>query len=502
MKNNFKILIGTLSVLFFATSCEQEFLDQTPTGNTITSVQLGEGIELNPKLGEATLTGLYATMFTTGTGGIGGAYDFGHKAHDIWGDMLSGDMALTLSTFGWYRSDITEFQAPTDFTRNNNYMVWRYHFRIINLANLVIESLGGTDSVPESQDAKNSMGQALAMRAYGYFYLSQYMINDVEASWQSATLPIYTTPGFEGAERSTTKEVYEFMENDLTKAIEYLDGYSRPTKTQINKPIAQTLLAYVLGSRRDRWSDVVSLTTSALAGSSASPMTTDDSINGILGGFNDVNSQSWMWGVDLNADIGLSLTSWWGKMDYFSYSYAAYGDNKGMDSGLYESMKSDDVRRGQFLNRPSSRNHLQPIYKFYDSDRVPAGSSQIVKADYIYMRYEEPMLLRIEALAQSGQEGQAKSSLKDFVATRVSDASYIDALSGVALLNEIQLQTRLEFWGEGKSYLAMKRFKSTYTRGDNHVSFPGTSYSYNDEKLTFEIPLQEIQNNLNINDQN
>lgn len=501
MKNNFKILFGSLSVLFLASSCEKEFLDQTPTGAFITSEQLGEGIELNPKLGDATLTGIYATMFTIGTGGIGGAYDFGHKSFDIWGDMLSGDMALTLSTFGWYRSDITEFQACLDFTRNNNYAVWRYHYRIINLTNLVIESLGGNDFVPETQEAKYSMGQALAMRAYGYFYLSQYMVNDVEASWDSATLPIYITPGFEGAAKSTTKEVYELMENDLTKAIEYLDGYTPPTKTQINKPIAQTLLAYVLGSRRDRWADVVSLTTSALANTTASPMTTDNSINGIRGGFNDVNSQSWMWGVDLNADIGLSLTSWWGKIDYFSYSYAAYGDNKGMDSGLYESMRPDDVRRQQFYN-VRGRNYLQPLFKFYDSDRVPAGSSQIIKADYIYMRYEEPLLLRIEALAQSGQESQAKSFLKEFVATRVSDASYIDALNGTALLNEIHLQTRLEFWGEGKSYLAMKRFKSTYTRGNNHVSFPGTTYSYNDEKLTFEIPLQEIQSNLNITDQN
>jgi hypothetical protein len=42
------------------------------------------------------------------------------------------------------------------------------------------------------------------------------------------------------------------------------------------------------------------------------------------------------------------------------------------------------------------------------------------------------------------------------------------------LKKEIYLQTRIEFWGEGKSYLAMKR-KATTTRGSNHLFFAGDS---------------------------
>jgi hypothetical protein len=416
--------------------------------------------------------------------------------------MISGDMALSLSTYGWYRARVHELQAATDYSRDENYQVWRYYYRIINLSNLVIESLGGNDATPETEANKYTLGQALAMRAYGYFYLTQYMINDVEASWTKPTLPIYTTPGFEGAPKSTTQEVFTLIEDDLNKAISFLDGFSRKTKTQVDKSVAQTFLAYVLGARRDRWADMAIAATNAMASSNATPMTIDNSINGILGGFNDVNSQGWMWGVDLNADIGLSLVSWWGQIDAFSFSYAAYGDNKAMDSGLYASMLPDDVRRDQFFQNTSSSRYLQPLYKFYDSDRVLAGSSTTVKADYIYMRYEEPLLLRIEALAKAGQESLAKTELINFVSTRVSDASYINALSGAALQEEIYKQTRLEFWGEGKSYLAMKRNKATITRGSNHLSFAGQRFAFDDERMTFEIPIQEIQDNLNINDQN
>ncbi|MCF8715900.1 RagB/SusD family nutrient uptake outer membrane protein [Joostella atrarenae] len=502
MKRNFIKLLGVSCLALFFASCGDDFLVEEPEGSIINADQLAEGIEKNPELGEATVTGIYATMFTTGTGGTDSQQDFGQKGFDVYGDMICSDMALSTSTYGWYRSRITEYQAPLDFTQEENYQVWRYYYRIINLSNLVIESLGGNDAIPESDDNKYTLGQALAMRAHSYFYLTQYMINDVEASWTSATLPIYIEPGFVGNSKSTTKEVYELMENDLVKAIGLLEGYGRPSKTQVDESVAQVIMAYVLASRRDRWQDVVTYSNNALLNTSASPMTTDESINGILGGFNTVDSQGWMWGVDLNEDIGLSLVSWWGQIDAYSYSYAAVGDNKAIDADLYESMKLDDVRRNQFFNDSSSTRYLQPLDKFYDSDRVIFGSSQIVKADYVYMRYEEPLLLKIEGLAKSGQEELAKVELMNFVSTRVSDASYINSLSGQGLIDEIYKQTRLEFWGEGKSYLAMKRGKTSIKRAANHLSFVGETMSFDDERLTFEIPQQEIQDNNNINSQN
>ena len=85
---------------------------------------------------------------------------------------------------------------------------------------------------------------------------------------------------------------------------------------------------------------------------------------------------------------------------------------------------------------------------------------------------------------------------------RLDDTSYLDGLSGQALVDEIYLQTRIEFWGEGKSYLAMKRNEATVTRGDNHLSFQGVAIPYNDERLTFEIPEAEILYNPFISTQN
>ena len=48
----------------------------------------------------------------------------------------------------------------------------------------------------------------------------------------------------------------------------------------------------------------------------------------------------------------------------------------------------------------------------------------------------------------------------------------------------------------------MKRNKATISRGPNHLSFVGVAIPYNDERLTFEIPVEELQNNPFISTQN
>ncbi len=286
------------------------------------------------------------------------------------------------------------------------------------------------------------------------------------------------------------------MESDLSEAITLLDGFNRSNKTQINKSIAQGIYAYVLGARGTDYSKAYDMAIAAI-----SDFTVMSGAE-LTGGFNNVATPGWMWGVDLNDEIGLGLISWWGQMDYYSYSYPAFGDAKSMDQSLFDAIPDTDARKEQFYNEPGVYEHLMPLYKFYDADRTRYGSSRIVKADYVYMRVAEMHLLAAEFAAKSGNEASAQTNLKALVSQRVPDASYIDALSGPALQSEIYLQTRIELWGEGKSYLAMKRNKATVTRGSNHLSFVGEAIPYNDERLTFEIPEGEIQFNPFISTQN
>jgi hypothetical protein len=108
-------------------------------------------------------------------------------------------------------------------------------------------------------------------------------------------------------------------------------------------------------------------------------------------------------------------------------------------------------------------------------------------------------MLHPENAYKSGDETGAKTSLKALMWQRVPDATYVDGLSGQALMDEIILQTRIELFGEGKSYLLMKRNKLTITVGSNHLTYPGEQIPYDDDRLTFEVPQSEIQNNPFIN---
>jgi hypothetical protein len=489
---------GLLSAMTISmVSCGEDFLEKPALegSGSLTSAQVEQASNIDPAVSNALMSGVYALTFTTGTGGTSSHADFGMKSYDVYSDMLSSDIALSTSTYGWYRSDITEYQGTQDFTFGVNRQVWRYYYRIVRACNDVIDGLGGMDVNPESAANKATMGQAKALRAHSYFYLTQFYQKEYDASEE--ILPVYYSATDLNGPKVAASVIYDLMEADLTDAITLLDGYSRSNKTEINKSVAQAIYAYVLGARGTDYPKAYSMAKAAISGGYALMSATE-----ITGGFNNVSTPGWMWGVDLNDEIGLGLVSWWGQMDYYSYSYPAFGDAKSIDASLFDKIPANDARKAQFYVKAGTYAHLMPLFKFYDSDRKRYGSSRIVKADYVYMRVAEMHLLAAEFAAFSNNDGQARTELKALVSQRLPDASYIDGLSGQALKNEIYLQTRIELWGEGRSYLAMKRNKATTVRGANHLSFVGEPIPYNDERMTFEIPEGEIQFNPFISTQN
>lgn len=495
MKKILKVVLLSAATVALMVSCSEEFLENQGT-EFLTSADLEEAAALDPEVTGALMSGVYTLTFQTGTGGTTGHDDFGHKGYDIFGDFLTGDMALSQSVYGWYRASITEFQGPQDFTFTDNYQVWRHYYRIIRGCNQVIDGLGGQAFIPENEENKYLMGQAKALRAHSYFYLAQYFQKSYNPT--EAILPIYYSAQDQNGPKVTAEEIYTLIESDLSDAVSLLDGYVRDNKTQINKAVAHGFYAYVLGAKGE-WGAAYAQALLALQTGSEHTLMSGTEVRG---GFNDVNTSGWMWGVDLTTEIGLGLVSWWGQIDYYSYSYAAYGDLKAMDQSLYDAIAADDVRKSQFLDNTGVAQHLMPLYKFYDENRQWAGVSTTVQADYVYMRIAEMHLLAAEYAARAGQEGPARTHLKALLDQRIPDSSYVDGLSGSDLLDEIYLQTRIELWGEGKSYLAMKRNQATTMRGDNHLSFVGEPIPYNDERMTFEIPEAEIQNNPFVTSQN
>lgn len=495
MKKNIFYSIILTSLVFVG--CSKDFLDPVRNTNVLTNKDFLEFSEVNPDLVVGTLDGIASFMIQPG-GITTQHYDLGQKGVDIWFDILVGDMALSTSGYGWYNG-VANLVATTDETRDENRIIWNYYYKIISLSNSVIMSVGGNDFEPETAESRRILGQAKASRAYAYFYLTQGYQREFDLA--QPILPYYDGETTETA-KVPASQIYDLIIRDLTHALDLLDGYTRSQKNQINQSIVHGLLAYTyaaMGNYTDAKTHA-----NAVVDSGVYPLTTTGQLAypGVGSGFNNVNTPSWMWGFDLTEDLGHQLIDWWGQVDFFTYSYAAAGDSKAIDDGLYAQIPANDIRKTQFgtANAP-----LMPINKFFDPARKEM-EQYIITTDLIFMRVEEFYLLSAEASAKTGDEGAAKARLIDLLEGRLGGRAeaeaYVNPLSGTALVDAIYLQTRIEMWGEGKSYLAMKRNKKTITRGSNHLFRAGASFPYNATEMSFKIPRSEIDNNPSIDGQN
>lgn len=474
--------------ILFIYGCSDDFLEVEPS-DRLSAEQITEAAEFNPDVVKGGVAGLYQLMYLPGTGGVGGDDDFGQKGVDIWTDMLSADIAHSKTDYGWY-SNFSNLQATVDFTSNHNYMAWRYYYRIIRSANNVIQALGGNEVTPELDENRHYMAQAKAMRAYSYFYLIQLFTDRYDPTAES--LPLYITPEVVALPKSTTAEVYELIYKDLTEALSMLSDYTRTNKSEINQDVVKLLLAYTYASEDQNWDKVKTLTAEVI-NSGYTILKKDEALDGM----NYITAPGWIWGSDITIDDNVSLSSFYSQMDYFTYGYASVGNNKSIDVSLYNQIPADDVRKDWF-----EPNDLINWYKYYDPAREWDGQRPVV-TDVHYMRIAEVYLLHAEAALKADNDVTAASTaLKTVVSERVNDASYIDALTPNELENEVYLQTRIELWAEGKSYLMKRRNKMNITRGANHLIYVGEVMSYDDNRLSFEIPQAEILNNPLINNQN
>jgi len=495
-----KALIYFLVATSFITgSCSDEFLNPVRDSRVLTSEEIEDASNNNPALIAGTLDGIYSFMIEPE--GVTGSrdYDLGQKGVDIFTDIVSGDMALSNNSYGWYQN-VANLVSTVDYNRDENYIIWFYYYKIISTASLVINQVGGNDVTPSTPENRHIMGQAKALRAYAYFYLTQLYQRSYDPAqpilpFNDGTQLIYS--------KVPASQIFDFIEEDLTDAITLLDDYSRDQKHKINKDIAKGLLAYSYAAS-DRNAEAKVLAEEIINSGSYSLTTTAQlAYPGLGSGFNNVNTPSWMWGMDLTADMGHQLLDWWGQVDYFTYSYAWAGDRKSIDSNLLALIPVGDVRRTQFGT--SGTTNRMPINKFFDPNRV-AGGQYNITTDLIFMRIEEFYLLSAETAAKSGDEATAKTRLKQLLALRLGSQANADAavnpLTGNALQTFIYQQTRIEFWGEGKTYLALKRNKATVTRGTNHVFRAGQTFAYDIDEMSFQIPRKEMDNNLQITSQN
>ncbi len=525
--------IYIIGILFIAglifTSCGDQ-LDLTPA-NSITDEQikqlLASGDSATIDLIMSSMANNMPYQFNAsgknGAGSADGRYysvqGLDHMRNLEGNDIVFGDQ--TLSIFGADEYYLRDF-ISTSVDKNAYY--WLHYWSLITTANKMLnylddETVGTTKTLMEYE------ARGLVVRAYAYSCLMEnYQDSYLQGGSDKLGLMLYDTysPTQDYKARSSSDETYDFIKNDLNKAVQLFEdagiGYTTETLTDIDLSVTKFIMARVSLVTGD-WSTVISacddilnnypalMGQSVYGGVNNVGTATDPEIRPETNGFldNDVNPE-----VILGFPVGTALTSYCGWLNPFGESSGGLGQGFArIDNRLYEKIDDNDYRKDCFMSSdfgdyayPTSGTvEYIPAYtnlKFAATHGIGTDDKKNVgTVTCYYMRSSEVLLMKAEAEAQNGNASAAKETLNTLLAARTrSGATSLtcdtySSMSGMTALQMVELQTRIELWGEGgREFYNNKRWNTSVDRtaSSNHVD-KGT---YSVEDMTLQIPEDEM----------
>lgn len=511
------ITLLTVAVLVLS-SCNKEYLDTIPTDSVS-----GQAIFNNTESAMVALNGIYGGLYlpnSTWFGTVGNTQqNFGIVSHNMVADLMGEDFVQAEQGNGWFYFDY-KYDVRSRYASENwrCFGLWNFYYKIIVNANYILASKDVITGDPIK--IKSIVGQALALRAYAYYYLTLFFQQTYVGNEDAPGVPMYTAPTLIGSPRGTLRETYEQIDTDLAEATALLKeakdaGVARAHKSQIDYNVAKAIQAKVFLTE-EKWADAA---TAAAAARSGYTLLSGDAL---YSGFNDVALSSVLWGGQVIATEAIS--GGWGS--FFCHidpgSTAAvktangYGvsSRKCIDSWLYNQISSTDKRKqwwkGVVANQESSgamKSYVQLKYKYKNITDYTG--------DYIYLRAEEMLLIEAEAKARLGQYGAARTLLLELgavrdpnmatrLAARTDVATYNSDTHGafVTLMDEILFQRRIELWNEAGRLFDLKRLKLGFTRnytGTNHSQLILTKVTTTGSKeFVLPIPQQEFDGNENL----
>lgn len=469
MKNIFKYVIAGAAGVLLMTSCTEEQLNTSPTtavsGTTMTESSDAAMIALN---------GIYRSMYTSGWSTSGNTHQcFGISAYSMCADVMGDDFIMKAAGSGWFWYDAT-YDVKDAYTSSawRSYDLWFAFYQWISNANYLIAM--DTEEEITDVDRLYVLGQAYGVRAYSYFMLAQYFARTYKGHESEPCVPIYTEPtsaSTKGHPRSTVQEVYDLINADIAKAVDYLKRSQNTSlgsdKSYITYPVALGLQARIALTQED-WATaaqsseaVINLNKYSIQPVSAAAFA-ENSGNFI----NTASSGNVIWGASIIADQSGMYASLYAHMEAEANMYAGYDRApKSINSETYKLMGAADTRRCWWT--PDDEGNAYQQQKFHFS------SLSSYLGDYIWMRIEEMYLMAAEAECMLGNDAKAQQYLNTMVQTR--DPQYLCTKTGKSLgkltsdrtgsLREAIIdQRRIELWGEYGRIYDIRRLKQGFMR--------------------------------------
>lgn len=485
MKN--KIIVSIALLLGLTTfSCENVYLDTNPTASIDANAAYS-----TTKNAAAAINGIYRSFVVRYLSSQGHS---GHPAMMIILDHMGEDLVIGTTAASWHVGE-TRWTAHRSDVNTMAQFPYEMYYRIIGNANIGIANID--KSVGPQADKNTLKGEALALRAFGYFNLVQLYGKRYDATKKPNSqlgVPLVLEPTTTGLPRNTVEEVYAQINKDLSDAAALLTA-NRVNKSHINLNVVKGLQARVALVQQD-WTNAAKYAAEARSG--YAPMTAAMYVDG----FQDITNSEWMWGFDHLED----QTEYFGG--YHSYISCNYNSTvirtypKVINNLLYKQIPATDVRSKMWVETPTTSNSIVPPGgvrpKFLNQKfRLPGTPSTSAMGDVPYMRAAEMYLIEAEAKARLNDAAGAAKVLKDLVVTR--DPNYVQSVkTGTDLIDEILVQRRIELWGEGHRFFDLKRTNAALNRnGTNAIASVALLFDVapGDVRWEFLIPRREIDAN-------
>ena len=522
MKKATNITLATLAAALLASSCIKEADPyEIATEDQVTLETLIEGIP--------------ASLVQAGSAGYaekGQAWDFALPAIHIATESMTGDVAIGGNIgYDWFAQWGTNEALGADYAVGA--LTWDNYYAWIMAANNVIKQIDASDFATLDATQKSYLGFAYAYRAM--FYLDLVRLYEFkENNYTEApgvlglgvpiVLPETTEAEAKNNPRAKVDDIYDqVIFPDLDKAEELLSGFTAPDKYTISPALVYGLKARAWLERGTAKNDAEAYVSAAeyarlaINASGCTPLTQEqweDPSNG----FNSaMSNNAWIWGLALPSESVANLFCFTAHMSTEN-AWSAYGNDacRCINSNLYNSIDLRDFRRHSWLDpdrnfyaykscRPNGSAYFATLKDYVNIKFRPAqGNYTDFKVggatDIPCMRVEEMYLIEAEATAQSNIVA-ARELLNEFMKYRFTDGSYDCSERTPTLksfIEELILQKRIEFWGEGIIMFDLKRLDMSMTRGYKGTNSP-SDYRLNTDgrapHWNFVITRGEIQNN-------
>ena len=447
-------------------------------------------------------------------------------------DLEGADALIPDSGYNWF-SVCGEYTSRSANYRNP-YIRYRTPYNMVADANTFLSGFG--DDVTD-QESIYMIAQAHALRAYSYLMLVpafQFVTKKDAPSVPKITLE---EVDYANNPRASVQEMYDLIIDDLTYAIDHLDGYSRPTKAYIDKSVALGLRARAYLDMQD-YQNAYNDAVAAAAG--YTPKSIGELQTALFDGtaFEDISEHDWIWGYDMNASLAATYryattSSWLRSFSGWAYAPACQVYTC-INKMLWEKIPDTDIRKQWWVDE-NLQSSLIVGLKWKDADgnlhddvanysdggdsklpflpytNVKFGCNPIGTVDNAedmpMMRVDEMILIQAECLAKMGKSADATSVLTNYVQT-YRDPSYSVSGRGLSLENEIWFQRRVELWGEGFGVYDIKRLNKPLVRFKDNAKSSNIADAFrfnmaaDDGWLLMRFPQGELDTNLAIEDNN